>query len=459
MLVYKYSFRCIQLCSRCAQPHDRGERPARRRRARVAVAGATGYTGQELLRLLARHPAVALTAAMSSGATGARGGCRRWRGSGTARSRRSIARRAGARRRRRVPRAARRGRRRARAGAGRRRRARHRPLGRVPAARRGRARALVSGDAPRCPTASPTASPSCERERRRAARGWSPIPAATRRRRCWRSRRCVDAGLLARRRRHHRRREVGRVGRRQDAVRADALLRGPRQPVGVRRVRPPPRRRDRAGRRAARSRSCRTWCRSTAASSRRSTCACAPGTTEEALGDVLRARLRAARRSCGWSARRCRRSSTSRTPTSATSAGASMPSGRVDPRVGHRQPAEGRVGPGRAEHERDARPRRDDGAAVTCEPLVLKFGGELLEEPSRMAGVVGAVADIVAGSAAAARPLVIVHGGGKEIDAALKAAGHREAAGRRPAHHRRARRSTSSSRCWPARSTRGSSRR
>src|ERR1700681_3803623 len=36
---------------------------------RVAVAGATGYTGQELLRLLARHPAVTLTAAMSSGST------------------------------------------------------------------------------------------------------------------------------------------------------------------------------------------------------------------------------------------------------------------------------------------------------------------------------------------------------------------------------------------------------
>ena len=35
--------------------------------ARVAVAGATGYTGQELLRLLARHPGVLLTAAMSSG--------------------------------------------------------------------------------------------------------------------------------------------------------------------------------------------------------------------------------------------------------------------------------------------------------------------------------------------------------------------------------------------------------
>ncbi len=33
---------------------------------RVAVAGATGYTGQELLRLLARHPAVAIVAATSS---------------------------------------------------------------------------------------------------------------------------------------------------------------------------------------------------------------------------------------------------------------------------------------------------------------------------------------------------------------------------------------------------------
>jgi N-acetyl-gamma-glutamyl-phosphate reductase len=35
---------------------------------RVAIAGATGYAGQELVRLLARHPSVALTEAMSSGA-------------------------------------------------------------------------------------------------------------------------------------------------------------------------------------------------------------------------------------------------------------------------------------------------------------------------------------------------------------------------------------------------------
>ena len=40
-------------------------------RTRVAVAGATGYAGQELVRLLARHPAVLLTDAMSSGATSA----------------------------------------------------------------------------------------------------------------------------------------------------------------------------------------------------------------------------------------------------------------------------------------------------------------------------------------------------------------------------------------------------
>jgi N-acetyl-gamma-glutamyl-phosphate reductase len=41
------------------------------RLTRVAVAGATGYAGQELVRLLARHPAVVLTDAMSSGATSA----------------------------------------------------------------------------------------------------------------------------------------------------------------------------------------------------------------------------------------------------------------------------------------------------------------------------------------------------------------------------------------------------
>ena len=41
-------------------------------RVRVAVAGATGYTGQELLRLLAHHPHVSIVAATSSGTTAAR---------------------------------------------------------------------------------------------------------------------------------------------------------------------------------------------------------------------------------------------------------------------------------------------------------------------------------------------------------------------------------------------------
>jgi N-acetyl-gamma-glutamyl-phosphate reductase len=41
------------------------------RLARVAVAGATGYAGQELVRLLAHHPAATLTDAMSSGASSA----------------------------------------------------------------------------------------------------------------------------------------------------------------------------------------------------------------------------------------------------------------------------------------------------------------------------------------------------------------------------------------------------
>src|SRR4030095_8001311 len=39
--------------------------------ANVAVAGATGYAGQELLRLVARHPGGSVTAALSSGHAGA----------------------------------------------------------------------------------------------------------------------------------------------------------------------------------------------------------------------------------------------------------------------------------------------------------------------------------------------------------------------------------------------------
>jgi acetylglutamate kinase len=52
-------------------------------------------------------------------------------------------------------------------------------------------------------------------------------------------------------------------------------------------------------------------------------------------------------------------------------------------------------------------------------PLVLKIGGELLDDPSWLEGVVAAIAVI----AASGVPLVVIHGGGREIDAALKGAG------------------------------------
>ena len=52
-------------------------------------------------------------------------------------------------------------------------------------------------------------------------------------------------------------------------------------------------------------------------------------------------------------------------------------------------------------------------------PLVLKVGGELIEDRAHLATVVSALATIAGGGT----PLVLVHGGGKEIDAALRVAG------------------------------------
>ncbi len=46
-----------------------GDQRSSSQRVRVAIAGATGFAGQELLRLLARHPAVAIAAATASQAT------------------------------------------------------------------------------------------------------------------------------------------------------------------------------------------------------------------------------------------------------------------------------------------------------------------------------------------------------------------------------------------------------
>ena len=51
-------------------------------------------------------------------------------------------------------------------------------------------------------------------------------------------------------------------------------------------------------------------------------------------------------------------------------------------------------------------------------PVVLKFGGELLEDPQRVAALASMMAKL-----ARKTPLVIVHGGGREIDASLARVG------------------------------------
>ena len=48
----------------------------------------------------------------------------------------------------------------------------------------------------------------------------------------------------------------------------------------------------------------------------------------------------------------------------------------------------------------------------------MKFGGELLESAASLQLVVSAIREIAASS-----PLAVVHGGGREIDAALQVAG------------------------------------
>ena len=64
-----------------------------------------------------------------------------------------------------------------------------------------------------------------------------------------------------------------------------------------------------------------------------------------------------------------------------------------------------------------------DIAVSPLHPIVLKLGGELLEDFARLQTVASAIATIIAGTSAFSTPLIIVHGGGKEIDTALEAAG------------------------------------
>lgn len=69
---------------------------------------------------------------------------------------------------------------------------------------------------------------------------------------------------------------------------------------------------------------------------------------------------------------------------------------------------------------RDGRAAARRGAArprVSRRLAILKLGGELLEEPARLDAIARVVARV-----ARTRPLAIVHGGGREIDAALRQA-------------------------------------
>ena len=164
-------------------------------RTRVAIAGATGYAGQELVRLLARHPAVTLTAAMSSAATSTPRPlpalARIWDGEVVAARRRS----AGRRRRHRLPGAARGGVGRDRHGAAR----SAAGASSISPAPSGFATTPIASAGirrrPRCRRASSTACRNGT-PTRFAARSSSRARAATRRPRCWRCEPLADAGLL-----------------------------------------------------------------------------------------------------------------------------------------------------------------------------------------------------------------------------------------------------------------------
>ena len=67
--------------------------------------------------------------------------------------------------------------------------------------------------------------------------------------------------------------------------------------------------------------------------------------------------------------------------------------------------------------------RRGEAAPRSTRPLVLKCGGELVEDAAGLKTVVAAIAAVVNGAPGTGGPLIVVHGGGREIDTALRVAG------------------------------------
>ena len=208
-----------------------------------------------------------------------------------------------------------------------------------------------------------------------ATRRWWPVPVAIRPRRFWRCSRCVQAGLIESA--DHHRRQVGRLGRGQNADRADAFQRVPRQHLRLRGVRAPPCGRDRTG-----------------AGHQRDVRAAPRADRSRHFRDHL----------CACSGRTCRRPTSrwhTRPPTPARRSSASP--GKELPEVKHvahtnfcdigwrvdhaaRQLVlvvcldnlvKGAAGTGRAEFQRRLRLRRKARAQLTT---VLKLGGELLED-------------------------------------------------------------------------------
>ena len=209
----------------------------------VALVGATGYAGQELVRILARHPRIRLTAALGSASMEAPRKlpalARIWDGEVLPYAPERIAPSVKAaflalpeaNAAETAP---------GSAGA---RHPRHRPVGRLPPARRRGPRQALSedGDAAGRHRVRPGRAGS-RRPRLRAAH---LVPGLLSDRRAHRT--GAARSRRAARRRRHRRRQVGRLGRRQGADRAHALLREPRQRRGLRPVLAPPHARDRAG--------------------------------------------------------------------------------------------------------------------------------------------------------------------------------------------------------------------
>ncbi len=128
------------------------------------------------------------------------------------------------------------------------------------------------------------------------------------------------------------------------------------------------------------------------------------GTSDETLGDIYAEAYAGDDASCGRSAPRCRRSSTSPTPTSAIIGWRVDPSGRAIVVSVLDNLLKGASGQAVQNMNVMLGLPEADRPAVTGRPVVVKFGGELLEQPDRLSTVVSAMARVRRPRAARHRP-------------------------------------------------------